>query len=134
MLGTARALGQDRARGSGRLLPRPQIHFRDGTVVPQEREFNHYARMDEYGEMVREGIALSYSILRAVKDSKRLVFGGAVKSTQLKTFSSLLNWYISRGSARKFGRPIDPEWDVSKAGHISDNFQVPHVFDAYYLW
>jgi len=130
LLGTARALGTDRTKGSGRLLPRPQVHFRDGTVVPQEREFNHYCRRDEYGEMVREGIALSYSILRAVKDSNHLVFAGAVKSTQLRTFSSLLNWYIARGSARRFGMPIDPQWDVSRAGHISDNHAMTRLLTA----
>lgn len=127
VLGTARALGTDQTKGSGRLLPRPQVHFRDGTVVPQEREFNHYCRRDEYGEMVREGIALSYSILRAVKDSDHLVFAGAVKSTQLKTFSSLLNWYIARGSKRRFGEPIDPQWDVSRAGHITDNHAMTRL-------
>ena len=130
MLGIARALGNDRVRGSGRLLPRPRVHFRDGTVVPQEREFNHYNRNDEYGEMVREGIALSYSILRAVKDSEKLVFAGAVKSTQLKTFSSLLNWYIARGSRRRFGRPIDPSWDMTRAGHISDNYAITRLLTA----
>ena len=127
MLGTARALGNDLSRGSGRLLPRPRVHFRDGTVTPQEREFNHYNRQDEYGEMVREGIALSYSILRAVKDSQRLVFAGAVKSTQLKTFSSLLNWYIARGSAKRFGQPIDPLWKTTLAGHISDNHAMTRL-------
>jgi len=130
LLGTARALGTDRTKGSGKLLPRPQVHFRDGTVVPQEREFNHYCRRDEYGEMVREGIALSYSILRTVKDSNHLVFAGAVKSTQLRTFSSLLNWYIARGSARKFGTPIDPQWDMSRAGYISDNHAMTRLLTA----
>lgn len=130
LLGTARALGTDRTKGSGRLLPRPQVHFRDGTVVPQEREFNHYCRRDEYGEMVREGIALSYSILRAVKDSNHLVFAGAVKSTQLRTFSTLLNWYIAQGSARRFGMPIDPQWDVSRAGYISDNHAMTRLLTA----
>lgn len=130
MLGTARALGNDRSRGSGRLLPRPRVHFRDGTVTPQEREFSHYNRPDEYGEMVREGIALSYSILRAVKDSQRLVFAGAVKSTQLKTFSSLLNWYIARGSARQLGQPIDPLWDMTLSGHINDNHAMTRLLTA----
>ena len=130
MLGVARALGKDSARGSGKLLPRPRVHFRDGTVVPQEREFSHYNRNDEYGEMVREGIALSCSILRAVKDSDKLVFAGAVKSTQLKTFSTLLNWYIARGSERRFGRPIDPSWDMARAGHISDNHAMTRLLAA----
>lgn len=110
--GTARAFGSGRAIGAGNLLPKPHVHLRDGTVVPQERELNHYSRRDAYGEMVREGIALSYSILRAVKDSRHLIFGGAVKSTQLKAYSTLLNWYISRGSAHKFKEPIDPQWDI----------------------
>ena len=130
ILGTARALGNDRSRGSGRLLPRPRVHFRYGTVTPQEREFSHYNQADQYGEMVREGIALSYSILRAVKDSQRLVFAGAVKSTQLKTFSSLLNWYIARGSAKRFCQPIDPFWDVTLAGHISDNHAMTRLLTA----
>ena len=130
MLGTARALGNDRSRGSGRLLPKPRVHFRDGTVTPQEREFSHYNRPDEYGEMVREGIALSYSILRAVKDSQRLVFAGAVKSTQLKTFSSVLNWYIARGSAKRFGQPIDPAWDMTLSGHINDNHAMTRLLAA----
>lgn len=128
--GTARALGTDRTRGSGKLLPRPQVHFRDGTVVPQEREFQHYNRRDEYGEMVREGIALSHSILNAVKESDRLIFAGAVKSTQLKTFSSLLNWYIARGSQKRCGKPIDPEWDISRACHINDNHAMTRLLTA----
>ena len=130
MHGTARALGTDRSRGSGRLLPRPQVHFRDGTVVPQEREFQHYNRRDEYGEMVQEGIALSYSILNAVKESDRLVFAGAVKSTQLKTFSTLLNWYIARGSKKRRGKPIDPEWDISRACHINDNHAMTRLLTS----
>lgn len=130
MLGIARALGKDSARGSGKLLPRPRVHFRDGTVAPQEREFSHYNRNDEYGEMVREGIALSYSILRVVKDSRRLVFAGTVKSTQLKTFSTLLNWYIARGSEKRFGRSIDPSWDMTRTGHISDNHVMTRLLAA----
>jgi len=128
--GTARAFGSSRIKGAGNLLPKPHVHLRDGTVVPQERELNHYGRRDAYGEMVREGIALSYSILRAVKDSRHLVFGGAVKSTQLKAYSTLLNWYISRGSARKFKEPIDPQWDVSRAGRINDNHAMTRLLIA----
>src|SRR5207249_11877719 len=49
--GTARSLGPRMEK-----LPRPTVVIRDGTVVPQEREFHHYARRDDYGEMVQEGI------------------------------------------------------------------------------
>lgn len=58
-LGSAPALG-----GDGRMLPVPRVHLRDGTVTLQERELNHYQRNDPYGEMVRQGVRLSESILR----------------------------------------------------------------------
>ncbi|MBD0383272.1 hypothetical protein [Paenibacillus sedimenti] len=128
--GTARALGSDSSRGAGKLLPRSQVHFRDGSVVPQERELNHYERLDSYGEMSQEGIRLSHNILRIVKESSSTVFAGTVKSTQLKAFSELLNWYISCGSKRRFGRPIDPFWDLSRAANISDNVAMTKLLST----
>jgi hypothetical protein len=116
-LGTARALGD------GNLLPRPSVHFRDGTITPQEREYGHYRRWNEYGEMVREGIARSRTILDRIMSAPAPppVFAGAVKTTQAKLFSTLLNWYIAYGSRRRFGQPIDPHWDATRAAHIADN-------------
>jgi hypothetical protein len=114
--------GQARALGTGVTLPRPKVHFRDGTITPQEREFNHYQRADEYGDMVREGIRHSRLILdRIVNARGPAVFAGAVKTTQVRLFASVLNWYIVRGSRERLGRPIDPDWDVTRAAHIADN-------------
>ena len=115
-LGTARSL-QD-----GALLPKPMVHFRDGTITPQEREFGHYKRRNEYGDMVREGIAHSRKILeKLLAAEKPPVFAGAVKATQTRFFSIVLNWYISKGSKRRFGLPLDPNWDTTRAAHITDN-------------
>lgn len=104
-------------------IPKPQVHIRDGTITPQEREFGHYTRPDAYGEMVREGLRLERAILdRIISGGDRApVFGGAVKSTQMRLFGRLLNWYISRGSRARFGRAIEPNWDTATAAHISDN-------------
>lgn len=114
--------GGARDLATGQLLPTPMVHVRDGTVTPQERYFNHYHRPDSYGEMVREGIGLQRKILsRILMSPKPPVFAGAVKSTRMRLFSSVLNWYIARGSKRKFGQPIDPTWDLSRAAHILDN-------------
>jgi hypothetical protein len=114
-LGTARSLSD------GALLPRPMVHFRDGTITPQEREYGHYKRRNEYGDMVREGIARSRKILEKILGGESPpVFAGAVKHTQARFFSMLLNWYIERGSGHR-GEAIDPEWDTTRAAHISDN-------------
>lgn len=125
-LGTARTLGR------GDLLPRPRVHIRDGTITPQEREFGHYSRLDEYGEMVREGIAISRKILERIiaAPGSPPVFGGAVKATQTRFFSSVLNWYIAKGS-RSGGRdPIDPNWDTTRAAHIADNEAMSYLLSS----
>jgi len=117
--GTARAYGTAPAAGDSGLLPRPNVLIRDGTVTPQEREFQHYINRKAYGDVVREGIALSYSILRSVKDSEHRVFAGAVKSTQLRTFSRIINWYIKRR--------VDTGWDLSKVSYVTDTVAVTRM-------
>lgn len=105
----------------GPALPAPHVLIRDGTVTPQARELQNYERPNAYGEMVREGIRRSYKILRMVMDSQRRVYAGAVKTTQLQTFSEVLNWYISQGSRSGPQPAIDPTWNRSR----------PIVPDAY---
>jgi hypothetical protein len=116
-------LGMGRSLADGSLLPRPTVHFRDGTITPQEREYGHYKRANEYGDMVREGIGRGRKILEKIiaTDETPPVFGGAVKATQARFFSILLNWYIVRGSLARFGTPLDHEWDSTRAAHIADN-------------
>lgn len=120
--GVARAFGSNPAGSEGGLLPKPNVLIRDGTVTPQEREFQHYCHRSSYGDVVREGIGLSYSILRAVLDSSSRVFAGAVKQTQLKTFSKILNWYVKR--------TIDESWDLSKASYVTDSVAVTRLLAA----
>jgi hypothetical protein len=114
--------GTARSMGTGALLPEPRVHLRDGTITPQEREWGHYKLRNEYGEMVREGISHARKILdRLVVDDDPAVFAGAVKTTQTQLFSTVLNWYIARGSTATLGEPIDPAWDLTRAANIADN-------------
>ncbi len=114
--------GSARSIGNGDLLPQPTVHIRDGTVTPQEREFKHYKLPNSYGDMVREGIRGYCQILQKIMVSPSTpVFAGAVKSTQLKVFSRAVNWYISFGSKKTLGEPIDPTWDLTRSAHITDN-------------
>jgi hypothetical protein len=122
LAGIARAFGSSPAGGEGGLLPKPNVLIRDGTVTPQEREFQHYCHRSSYGDVVREGIGLSYTILRSVRDSESRLYGGAVKQTQLKTFSKVLNWFIKR--------TIDDSWDLSKASHVTDSVAITRLIAA----
>jgi hypothetical protein len=122
MTGTARALGTTQATPDSGQLPRPNVLIRDGTVTPQEREFQHYAARNSYGDIVQEGIKLSYKILREVKDSNRRVFAGAVKFTVLRTFSTILNWFIKKH--------VEPNWDIARASVVSDPVAMTRLFSA----
>lgn len=121
--------GDGRSIGEGRPLATPLVHLRDGTITPQEREWNHYQRLNEYGEMVREGIRLTRQILERiiVRGDSAGVFGGATKTTQTQLFSTLLNWYVSHGSKRTLGAPIDADWDTTRAAYIADNEAMTHL-------
>jgi Fe2+ or Zn2+ uptake regulation protein len=114
--------GKARDLTTGEQIMPPRVHIRDGTITPQERGFNHYTQMNPYGDIAREGIARSRSILQRIVSAQRnpQLYVGCVKSTQLRLFSRFVNWYISKGSRLTRGKPIEPEWDVERAGFISD--------------
>src|SRR5207237_5233045 len=77
---------------------------------------------NSYGDIVREGINLSYKILREVKDSDRRVFAGAVKFTVLRTFSTIMNWFIKKH--------VEPSWDTARTSVISDPVAMTRLFTA----
>jgi Fe2+ or Zn2+ uptake regulation protein len=114
--------GKARDLTTGEQIIAPRVHIRDGTITPQERGFNHYIQMNPYGDIAREGIIRSRSILERVKNAKHnpQIYAGCVKSTQIALFSQLINWYISRGSRITRGTAIDANWDMKRAGFISD--------------
>lgn len=114
--------GKARDLTTGEQIIAPRVHIRDGTITPQERGFNHYIQMNPYGDIAREGIIRSRSILERVKNAKHKpqIYAGCVKSTQIALFSQVINWYISRGSRITRGTAIDPNWDMKRAGFISD--------------
>lgn len=124
--------GTARSMGDGAILPKPRVHFRDGTITPQEREWKHYNKPNEYGDMVREGIALSRKVLQNISASDNPpVFAGATKVTQKRFFSTVLNWYIAHGSKRKLGgEPLDPAWDQTRAIHIPDNEAMTYLLST----
>lgn len=124
--------GTARSIGDGTILPKPRVHFRDGTITPQEREWKHYNKPNEYGDMVREGIALSRKVLQNITGSDNPpVFAGATKVTQKRFFSTVLNWYISHGSRHRLGgEPLDPAWDQTRAIHIPDNEAMTYLLST----
>ena len=138
--GVANVLGDGALLGRGRrmLLPRPVVHLRDGLVTPQVRElmWHNYCDDGAAGEMYRRIMALWLSMLQSVAGSERQVLAGVVKSTQMRAFSELVNWYVARGSASRSipgmddGKPIAPGWNRADFWHLSDHQVMTQVMAA----
>ena len=140
VLGVANVLGDGPVLGRGRrmVLPRPAVHFRDGSVTPQVREliWDSYCDDSVSGEMYRKTMALWLSMLQSVSGSERQVLGGVVKSTEMRPFSELVNWYVARGSAtRKIagkadGEPIASDWSGAAFSRLSDHQVMTQLMAA----
>lgn len=117
------------ARGRLLRLPRPVVHFRDGLVTPQVRElmWERYCEDSVLGEVYRQTMGLWWSMLQAVAASEGHVLAGVVKSTQMRAFGELVDWYIYEGSryrsihGKADGDPIYPNWRFSDFSRLSDH-------------
>ena len=138
--GVADVLGDVAPSGRGRrmLLPTPVVHFRDGLVTPQVRElmWHNYCDDGVSGDVYRRIMALWWSMLRSVTGSERQVLAGVVKSTQMRAFAELVNWYVARGSANRSilgkddGEPIDPRWNRAAFSRLSDHQVMTQLMAA----
>ncbi len=73
-------------------VPPSDIVLRDGTVTPQDRDFNHYTDMSSYGRIVRETIAINWEIARKGREDGQTL-AGVVKTAQLSVFAPVVNWF-----------------------------------------
>ncbi len=131
VLGIANILGDGSVLGRGRrmVLPKPVVHFRDGPVTPQVRElmWHFYSDDSVSGEVYRKTLNLWWSMLQSVSGSERQVLAGVVKSTQMRAFAELVNWYVVRGSAcsiipgKEDGCAIASDWIHSGFSRLSDH-------------
>lgn len=77
----------------GGISKRPDVHFRDGRIFPQDKLMN--CRLENrHGQLTRE------SIFRMVKTSELskelgILYCGVTKQTNLKVYSNLINWFIT---------------------------------------
>lgn len=80
---------------AGTEVPPADVLLRDGTVSPQDRDFNHYAEQTSYGRIVRELIRAHAEIVVRVREGNHAV-AGVVKNAQLSVYGPVLNWYAAQ--------------------------------------
>jgi hypothetical protein len=110
-------------------VPPADVVLRDGTVVPQDRDFTHYRQSDRYGEIVRDMISTNWEIATRCKLNAQTV-AGVVKSAQLRVLGPVLNWFVKELAARREGGPLEA-WPLNAMNLLPDQILVSRLLSAY---
>jgi hypothetical protein len=87
----------------GGLALKPDVHFRDGRIFPQDHLMN--CRIENrHGQLTREAIYRMVATCRTAKELKILSCGVA-KQVNLKVYSTIINWYITRQMSKENWNP-----------------------------
>jgi hypothetical protein len=73
----------------------PNIILRDGSLFPQDAYLDNFILANRRGEFTREAIRELINCLTSARDAG-IIYCGVAKSVQLKVYSALVDWYISK--------------------------------------
>ena len=97
----------------GGMKLKPDIHFRDGRIFPQDHAMNCKLQ-NRHGELTREAIYRTTMTLRKAKELG-ITFCGVAKQVNLKVYSTVIDWYIKR-------KMNEENWNIT--GHILSDSEV----------
>lgn len=104
------------------------VVLRDGTVVPQDRDFSHYKDDTHYGEIVRDMISLNWEIVRKCQTDQQSV-AGVVKNAQVRVFGPILNWYVTQLAANKAASVVE-NWPFNALNTLPDQILLTRLLTA----
>ena len=89
----------------GGLTKKPDVHFRDGRIFPQDKLMN--GRIDNrHGQLTREAIYRMATTCRTAEELK-IMFCGVSKQVELKVYSTLITWYVTKVIGKTNWNPTD---------------------------
>lgn len=104
------------------------VVLRDGTVVPQDRDFSHYKDDTHYGEIVREMISLNWEITKKCQHDDQSV-AGVVKNAQVRLFGPILNWFVTQLTAKKASAMVE-SWPLNAMNALPDQALLTRLLTA----
>ncbi|HET9394219.1 MAG TPA: hypothetical protein VFO29_11955 [Candidatus Rubrimentiphilum sp.] len=109
-------------------MPPADVVLRDGTVVPQDRDFSHYRNDTSAGKIVRDMIELNWEIAKKCRDDEQTV-AGIVKAAQLRVFGPVINWYVAQQAALKNAGPVEA-WPMRALNSVADQMLLTRLLTA----
>lgn len=123
-----RVLGRWYTTPAGVEVRPADVVLRDGSVVPQDRDFSHYKESNRYGEIVRDMIANNWEIVKKCRDDAQTV-AGIVKTAQLRVFGPALSWFVSQAAAKRAIGPIEA-WPLNAINTMPDQILLTRLLTA----
>jgi hypothetical protein len=123
-----RVLGRWYTTPAGVEVRPADVVLRDGSVVPQDRDFSHYKESNRYGEIVRDMIANNWEIVKKCRDDAQTV-AGIVKTAQLRVFGPALSWFVSQAAAKRALGPIEA-WPLNAINTMPDQIILTRLLTA----
>jgi hypothetical protein len=121
-------LGRWTMAESGVEVAPADVVFRDGTVVPNDRDQSHYGEQSSYGRIVRALIEESWKIAQSCKDNAQTV-AGTVKNAQLRVLSPVVNYFVCEIAREGKSQQI-PAWDLAAMNHLDDQALMSRIMTA----
>lgn len=101
----------------GGLTQKPDVHFRDGRIFPQDKLMNCNI-INRHGQLTREAIYRMTSTFKTSEELK-ILFCGVAKQVNLKVFSCIVDWYITEVMQK-------PNWNPT--GHVMNDSEMARFF------
>ncbi len=125
---TQRILGRWNTNPGAVEMSPADVVLRDGTVVPQDRDFSHYRNDGSYGQIVRDMMALNWEIVKKCRDDEQTVVG-IVKTANLRVFGPIINWYVAREAALNQTGPVET-WPMRALNAVPDQMMLTRMLTA----
>lgn len=108
-------------------IPPAEIVFRDGTIVPNDRDPIHYSQQNTYGQIVRRLIERNWQVCVASHENSQTICG-TVKNAQMRVFAPVIDFLLSRPGPKGDIRPL--KWPLNVIGHIEDQKVLSRILTA----
>jgi hypothetical protein len=109
----------------GGLTLKPDVHFRDGRIFPQDHLMNCKIE-NRHGQLTREAI---YRMVSTISNANKLkiLYCGVAKQVELKVYSTLINWYITKIMGKERWNPTG---QIISDSEMMRNLLYMHEFSA----
>ena len=104
------------------------VVLRDGSIIPQDRDSNHYKQQDSYGQIVRDLIELNWDMVKKCRDDGQTLVG-VVKNAQVRVLGPVINLFLCQLAAVEKDTQLSA-WPLRAMNHLPDQVLLTRLLTS----